>query len=95
MSNMEDDGQVAETIWVRGLYMLLFAVLYSAAEFVLWTVIVVQFGYKAINEESQPRLLELGASISRYIYQVMRYLSFNNEVKPYPFSDWPSDDADA
>ena len=89
MQEIDNDRQEMETIWVRGLYMLLFALLYSVAEIVLWAVVVVQFGYKVFNEESQPRLLELGASVSRYIYQVMRYLSFNSEDKPYPFSDWP------
>ena len=77
------------SIWIRGLYMLLFALLYSVAELVLWTVVLVQFGYQVFNDENHPRLLELGASVARYIYQVLRFLSFNTEVMPFPFSDWP------
>ena len=78
------------SIWIRGLYMLLFGLLYSVAEVVLWTVVLVQFIYRIFNDETQPRLLELGASVARYIYQVLRFLSFNTEVMPFPFSDWPA-----
>jgi hypothetical protein len=77
------------SIWIRGLYMLLFALLYSVAEVVLWTVVLVQFGYRIFNDENHPRLLDLGASVAHYIYQVLRFLSFNTEVMPFPFSDWP------
>ena len=77
------------SIWIRGLYMLLFMLLYSVAEFVLAAVVLVQFGFRVFNEERQPRLLVLGAAVASYIYQVMRYLTFNSEQKPYPFSEWP------
>ena len=77
------------SIWIRGLYMLLFGLLYSVAEVVLWTVVLVQFIYRIFNDETQPRLLELGASVARYIYQVLRFLVCNTEVMPFPFSDWP------
>ncbi|MDH5785810.1 MAG: DUF4389 domain-containing protein [Chromatiales bacterium] len=86
LTNKEGGG---EGIWIRALYMLLFVLLYSVAEFVMVAVVLVQFGYRAINDASHPRLLSLGASISRYIYQVLRYLSFNTEIMPYPFSEWP------
>lgn len=82
------------SIWIRGLYMLLFGLLYSVAEVVLWTVVLVQFIYRIFNDETQPRLLELGASVARYIYQVLRFLSFNTEVMPFPFSDWPASTGD-
>ncbi len=89
MQKIENGNQVPESIWLRGLYMLLFGLLYSVAEVVLWTVVLVQFIYRIFNDETQPRLLELGASVAQYIYQVLRFLSFNTEVMPFPFSDWP------
>ncbi len=89
MQEIEKGNVAPESIWIRGLYMLLFGLLYSVAEVVLWTVVLVQFIYRVFNDETQPRLLELGASVSRYIYQVLRFLSFNTEVMPFPFSDWP------
>jgi hypothetical protein len=89
MQEIEKETRTTQTIWLRGLYMLLFALLYSVAEVVLWTVVLVQFGYRVFNDANQPRLLEFGATVARYIYQVLRFLSFNTEVMPFPFSDWP------
>lgn len=94
MNDMTNDEGGGESIWVRALYMLLFALLYSVAEFVMLAVVLVQFGYRVLNDESHPRLLSLGAAIASYIYQVLRYLSFNTEVMPYPFSEWPQGEGD-
>ena len=89
MNDMTKDEGGGESIWVRVLYMLLFVLLYSVAEFVMLAVVLVQFGYRIFNDECHPRVLRLGADVSSYIYQVLRYLSFNTEVMPYPFSEWP------
>jgi len=89
MSEENASDVQGDSIWQRGLYMLLFALLYSVAELVMGVVVLVQFGYRLFNEECHPRVLRLGAELARYIYQVFRFLSFNTEVKPYPFSEWP------
>jgi hypothetical protein len=87
------ERRATATIWKRGLYMLLFALLYSVAEVVLAAVVVVQFGYRVINEVNHPRLLTFGAALSRYLYQVFRFLSFNSERLPFPFDEWPEGEA--
>lgn len=87
----QEGGQ--QSIWIRALYMLLFTLLYSVAEFVMLAVVLVQFSYRVFNETPHPRVLALGAAVSSYIYQVLRYLSFNTEVMPYPFSEWPEGEA--
>jgi hypothetical protein len=89
MDEITGDSPNVSGIWMRGLYMLLFMFFYSVAEFVLGAVVVVQFGYRLFTGENHPRLLALGAAIASYIYQVLRFLSFNTEVMPYPFSEWP------
>lgn len=93
MNEITDKTPRAPTIWVRGLYMLLFMLFYSVAEFVMWAVVVVQFGYRVFTGGSHPRVLALGAAVASYIYQVLRFLSFNTEVMPYPFSEWPEGEA--
>ena len=71
--------------------MLLFGFLYSVAEVVLIAVIVFQFLTVLLTGNKNDRLLDLGGEISAYIYQALRYLTYNSEQRPYPFSDWPSD----
>lgn len=93
MHDKASELQTDEGIWVRGLYMLLFALLYSVAEFVMAAVVLLQFLYRVFTAKTQPRLLSLGASLASYIYQLIRFLSFNSEHKPYPFSEWPDGEA--
>ena len=75
--------------WIRGLYMLLFTVLYGIAEVVLTIVVLFQFGTKLVTGNTNDRLRELSENIATYIYQVIRFLGFNTEEKPYPFGEWP------
>jgi cellulose synthase/poly-beta-1,6-N-acetylglucosamine synthase-like glycosyltransferase len=80
-----------QTIWLRGLYMLMFALFYSVAEFVLFAVVVFQFLFILFTGKNNPRLLRLGQSLATYIYQILQFLTFNSDFQPYPFAEWPKD----
>lgn len=76
--------------WLRGLFMLLFAALYHVAGVVVGAVAVLQFAWKLVTGESNPRLTRFGEDLGRYFNQIVRFLTFNTEDKPFPFADWPS-----
>jgi len=78
-----------DSTWMRALYMILFAILYSVAEIVITVVVVFQFFAVLITGKNNSRLLKLGQSLSTWVYQVMLYLTFNSEYQPYPFGAWP------
>lgn len=78
--------------WLRGLYMLLFAIFYSVAEIVILVVVVFQFLLALFTARTNARLVLFGKSLSTYVYQVMLYLTFNSEDKPFPFGEWPAAD---
>ena len=75
---------------IRGLFMLLFSIIYSVAEVVLAIVVLLQFSFVLVSRERNYRLLEFGAQVSTFIYQVLRYVTFNSDERPFPFADWPS-----
>jgi hypothetical protein len=77
-------------IWLRGLYMLLFVVFFAVARLVLMVVVVLQFLVRLISGELNERLLDFGGSLAAYLYQVTRFLTFNQEQRPFPFADWPA-----
>ncbi len=87
-SAMKENVKRRDT-WIRGLYMLLFLLLYSLAEIVIAAVVVFQFISKAITGKTNQRLLEFGQSLSLYVYQAMRFFTYNSEEKPFPFGPWP------
>ncbi|MDX8387881.1 MAG: DUF4389 domain-containing protein [Ghiorsea sp.] len=79
------------SVWKRLLFMLLFTVLYSAAEVVLAVVVIYQFLSLLITGNKNAKVLSFGAQISKYAYQIFGYLTFNSEEQPFPIGDWPND----
>lgn len=75
--------------WLRGLYMLLFAIFYSVAEIVVTVVVLFQFLLALFTGRTNERLLKLGQSLGTYIYQILQFLTFNSDYQPYPFGAWP------
>jgi len=89
------DDQIKEnikngSIWVRGLFMALFAVIYGIAEIVFTAVAVFQFLFVLISGKRNGQLLSFGSQMATFIYQIVNFQTFNSEEKPFPFSDWPS-----
>ena len=79
----------ARKTWLRGLYIIMFAVFYGIAEVVLFAVVIFQFLLTLFTASTNQRLLRLGQSLSTYIYQILLYITFNSEHQPYPFGAWP------
>lgn len=75
--------------WLRGLYMLLFVIAYNIAAMILVVLTIFQFLCALLTGGVNRRLLQLGKNLSRFINQVWDFLTFNTEIKPYPFSSWP------
>jgi hypothetical protein len=89
MSNDVKENLKSQSTWIRGLYILIFAVFYTIAEIVLFAVIVFQFLLKLFTSETNERLGKLGQGLSTYIYQILQYMNFNSDYQPYPFGAWP------
>ena len=75
--------------WLRGLYMLLFALFYTVPEIVITAVVIFQFLLALFTGKANERLLKLGQSLSTYVYQILQFLTFNSDYHPYPFGAWP------
>lgn len=78
-----------QSIWIRGLLMLLFVLIYGLAEIVVAAVAILQFAWAAVKGEPNPRLSAFGASLGAFVCDVVRYWTFDTEEKPYPFAEWP------
>ena len=90
MDNEMKSSLTALDTWLRGLYMLLFTVIYSVTEFVLGLIVVFQFIHVLFSRTTNERLLDFSSDLSVYIYQILQFLTFNSEAKPYPFAVWPN-----
>jgi len=92
------DSEVVENIkqkktWLRGVFMLLFVVLYSVAEIVMLAVVFLQFAFSLFTRNPNTQLTRFGMQLSTYMYSVFRFLTFNTETRPFPFEPWPQADS--
>ena len=77
-----------EPLWARTLYMLLFLVIYSIVELVIKASVLIQLIFRLCTGRTQRHLLIFSANLSTYIYAIWRYMTFNDEQLPWPFSSW-------
>ena len=81
--------------WTRLLYMVICYVLVSLASLVCTAVVVLAFLMVLFTGKVNPELREVGQSLARYIYENIRYLTYNTDDRPFPFgSPWPSGNSD-
>lgn len=91
----KQDSQITEnlkskSLWMRLLFMLIVVFLYSVSRIVVGAVVIMQFAWMLFSGKTNDKLLELGKSLAVYTEQVIMYLTFNSEQRPYPFDlEWP------
>lgn len=79
----------AKETWKRGLFILIFAFLYSIAEVVLAAIVLFQFLATLFTGSPNERLLIFSETLTRYIYQILQFVTYTSDQRPYPLSPWP------
>ena len=75
--------------WMRLVYMILFAIVLNLAELVVAFVAVVQFLFKLFSGQVNQHLAEFGDGLAGYFRQMIAFLTFRTDDKPFPFAPWP------
>jgi len=84
----------SRSTWLRLVFMVIFYVLISVAAMVTTVVVVLGFFWLLFTGETNARLKSTGQGLATYLSQIIRYLTFNSDDKPFPFDmEWPSGDA--
>lgn len=86
------ENLVRRDIWIRALYMLLFAIVYSVAEAIIVLLAIFQFVALLITGQVNELLLRFGKNLSVFMFDILEFQTFNSEIKPFPFSPWPDEE---
>ena len=78
-------------IWLRLVYMVVFIVSFNVAELVTFAVAAFQFLTSLFTGQPNDRLTQFGQNLARYLQQIVTYLTFATEDKPFPFAPWPNE----
>ncbi len=76
-------------VWTRGLFILVYAVIFYFLFFLIWLVVIFQFIMKLFTTELNTQLLDFSDSLTMYVSQILKYITFKSEERPFPFSPWP------
>ena len=77
---------------IRVLFMVLMALAYYVTGTVIFIVMVIQLVMVLLTDAPNDRLVLLGRSLGSYMQQIVNFLTFATEEKPFPFNDWPAGD---
>ena len=85
------DNNKSGSIWGRLVYMLLFGLIFSVAETVVFITTLVAFVTKLLSGSVNVSVLMFGKNLGTYLNQIVSFLTFNSEEHPFPLSAWPND----
>jgi Domain of unknown function (DUF4389) len=90
-NNPIEEHLKSRSTWMRLLFMIVMVVLYGLSRLVVSAVIVIQFFHVLFTGQTNQPLKALGQSLATYTYQIVLYLTFNTEARPFPFdAEWPT-----
>jgi hypothetical protein len=77
---------------IRGLQMLIFAILFAIAESVLAVVALLQLGWLLATGAPNPAITRFGRSLALWLRAVGEFQSCATDAKPFPWTEWPRAD---
>ncbi len=78
----------SSSIWVRGFFMILFYIVGYIIRFLVVLISIFQFIYTICTGKPNGKLIQFGSGLANFVYQIVMFITFNTETKPYPFSEW-------
>lgn len=76
--------------WLRFVYLVVLGVAFYLAITLTFATSIFQFLAKLFGGQSFAGLAEFGDNLANYQAQVIRFLTFSSDEKPFPFAPFPS-----
>ena len=91
MNEIEEQKVSRGKVGVRLLYTLLYLIVFEVLKLVIQITVLFQFVYLLITQKYSEPLRNFSNKVSTYAYQVIRYTTLNDNHRPFPFSEFPSE----
>ncbi len=78
-------------IGVRLLYTILFLVILNVMNFIIPLISLMQFVILLLTKNYSEPLRSFSNKASAYVYRLTRYVTLNENTKPFPFMDFPNE----
>ena len=91
---MHDESQVATSrkqVAIRLLYTLLYVAIFELVKTVVLLITLFEYFFLLITLQHNEPARTFANQVATYGYRVMRYLTLNENQRPFPFSDFPGE----
>ncbi|MDH5464699.1 MAG: DUF4389 domain-containing protein [Thiovulaceae bacterium] len=68
--------------------MLVFVIIYSIVELIIYATAIFQIIHLLITGKMHTVLKNFAKGISAYLYDIVKFLTFDTETLPFPFKSW-------
>ncbi|MEX0619229.1 MAG: DUF4389 domain-containing protein [Pseudohongiellaceae bacterium] len=92
--NLDDviENATRGSTWLRIFIMLMFYIVLYVTGIVLVLVTLAQALFAVFSGEANSNLKALGVALTRYVEQILGFLTYNSEFRPFPFAPFPEID---
>ena len=73
----------------RALYTILYLIIVRLISMVLFVIAITQYIYSWLTGQPNEKILYFTESLAEYSKQLVSYVGFNTDEKPWPVGEWP------
>jgi hypothetical protein len=91
---MPDESQVTtcrKKIAIRLLYTLLYVAIFEVVKTIVLLITLFEYFFLLVTLRHNEPARTFANKVATYGYRVMRYLTLNENQRPFPFSDFPAE----
>lgn len=78
-------------IATRLLYTIFFVIVLEILKTIIQVAVLFQYVYLFITQTYSNPVIAFSNKVSVHAYRVMRYITLNENMRPFPFSDFPKE----
>jgi hypothetical protein len=91
MNELPEDKVPRGKIGMRLLLTILYLIILHVVQFVIQVLSLVQYVILFITRTHSEPLRKFSNQAAAYAYRVMRYVTLNENARPFPFSEFPQE----
>lgn len=80
-----------DPLLLRIVYTVFFYCIFYLAELAVAIIAILQAVFVALSGAPQPDVKNFSLQLAAYLRQVVAYMTWATDNKPYPFVEWPRD----
>jgi len=89
MHKSEEMTPSRKDILIRLLYTLLYLLVFEIIKLIIQIAVVFQYIFLFITLDYNKPVRNFSNKLATYTYDVIRYLTLNKNLRPFPFNDYP------